>query len=70
MVALRKKIYTTIEELQTDLDQWLKYYNEERTHSGKHYYGKTPLQTFQDSKHLAKEKQFYFSDNTNQIPAV
>ena len=31
-------------------------YNEERTHSGKYCYGKTPMQTFQDSIALAKEK--------------
>ena len=31
-------------------------YNEERTHSGKYCYGKTPMQTFQDSIPLAKEK--------------
>lgn len=55
-IAFRKKIYRSIEELQKDLDSWLHYYNQERTHSGKHCYGKTPMQTFQDSKSLAREK--------------
>lgn len=55
-IAFRKKIYRTIEELQQDLDQWVGYYNQERTHSGKYCFGKTPMQTFQDSLHLAKEK--------------
>jgi len=55
-VAFRKKIYHSIEELQVDLDQWLQDYNHERTHSGKYCFGKTPYQTFQDTKHLAKEK--------------
>jgi transposase InsO family protein len=55
-VAFRKKIYHTIEELQTDLDQWLRQYNHERTHSGKYCFGKTPYQTFQETKHLAQEK--------------
>jgi len=32
------------------------YYNNERTHSGKHCFGKTPMQTFLDSKDIAKEK--------------
>ena len=32
-------------------------YNENRPHSGKYCFGKTPMQTFQDSKHLAEEKQ-------------
>lgn len=55
-VAFRKKIYHSIEELQTDLDQWLRQYNHERTHTGKYCFGKTPYQTFQETKHLAKEK--------------
>ena len=54
--ALRKKIYTSLEDLQADVDIWLKSYNEERTHSGKYCYGKTPLQTFLDAKHVALEK--------------
>lgn len=56
-VAFRKKLYTSIEEMQTDLDEWLLYYNNERTHSGKYCYGKTPMLTFTESLHLAKEKR-------------
>jgi transposase InsO family protein len=55
-VTFRKKLYKTIEELQADLDHWLKVYNEERTHQGRWCYGKTPMQTFVDSIPLAKEK--------------
>lgn len=55
-VAFRKKIYNSTEELQQDLDQWLDYYNNQRPHSGRYCYGKTPMQTFKDSIHLAKEK--------------
>jgi hypothetical protein len=55
-VAFRKKLYHSIAELQADLDLWLKYYNEERTHQGRWCYGKTPMQTFLDSVPLAKEK--------------
>lgn len=55
-IAFRKKIYTTIQDLQDDLDLWLLEYNKERTHSGKYCYGKTPMQTFNDSLKLAKEK--------------
>jgi hypothetical protein len=55
-VAMRKKIYSSLEELQKDLDEWLYYYKHERSHSGKYCYVKTPMQTFQDSKHLALEK--------------
>ena len=55
-VAFRKKIYHTLEELQADLDTWLHYYNHERTHSGKHCFGRTPYQTFQETKSLAHAK--------------
>ena len=56
-VAFRKKLYTSLEEIQKDLDEWLTQYNEQRTHQGRWCYGKTPMQTFLDSIHLAKEKQ-------------
>lgn len=56
-IAFRKKIYKSIEELQTDLDLWLNEYNNNRPHTGKYCYGKTPMQTWKDSLHLAKEKQ-------------
>jgi len=55
-IAFRKKIYKTIEELQTDLDLWLYEYNNNRPHTGKYCYGKTPMQTWKDSMHLAKDK--------------
>jgi hypothetical protein len=56
-IAFRKKLYRTLEQLQTDLEAWLVEYNENRPHSGKYCFGKTPMQTFRDSKHLAEEKQ-------------
>jgi transposase InsO family protein len=56
-IAFRKKIYRSIEELQSDLDAWLKYYNEERTHQGRWCYGKTPMQTFIDTLPIAQEKR-------------
>lgn len=55
-IAFRKKVYNSLEELQVEVDNWMKGYNNERTHSGKYCFGKTPLQTFQESKHLAQEK--------------
>jgi transposase InsO family protein len=55
-VAFRKKLYRSLEELQADVDAWLSEYNEKREHSGKYCYGKTPWQTFLDSKHLAQAK--------------
>lgn len=55
--AFRRKLYTTLDQLQADVDVWIKSYNEERTHSGKHCFGKTPMQTLTDSKPLALAKQ-------------
>lgn len=67
-VAFRKKLYTTLEELQADLDVWLHWFNTERTHSGRYCYGKTPLQTFTDSRHLAKEKELDLAHLTPGVP--
>jgi transposase InsO family protein len=55
-VAFRKKIYHSLEEIQEDVDKWIEEYNTERTHSGKYCFGKTPRQTFLDSKKLAEDK--------------
>jgi len=55
-VAFRKKLYRSLEELQADLEVWQAEYNQKREHSGKYCYGKTPRQTFLDSKHLAQAK--------------
>ena len=55
-IAFRKKLYRTLEELQIDLNHWLSKYNEQRPHSGKYCYGKTPMQTFRATLHLAVEK--------------
>ena len=56
-VAFRRRVYTTVEDIQADLDNWMRHYNEERPHSGKFCFGKTPMQTFLDSKHLSDDKQ-------------
>lgn len=55
-IAFRKKLYESIEQLQQDVDRWLKNYNEERPHSGRFCFGKTPMETFLDSKKLVEQK--------------
>jgi len=55
-VAFRKKIYTTLDELQADLDAWITSYNHERTHQGKMCCGRTPMATFEDGKRICREK--------------
>ena len=57
-VAFRKKLYSSLAELQADADKWIDYYNRERPHSGRYCYGKTPLQTFRESKKLVEAKQW------------
>lgn len=57
-VAFRKKIFKTLDELQRDLDAWIKKYNEERTHQGKMCCGRTPWQTFLDGSHVWNQKHF------------
>src|SRR5215211_7524187 len=55
-VAFRKRIYGSIAELQEDLDEWIRSYNENRPHQGRWCFGKTPMQTFLDATPLAREK--------------
>jgi len=55
-VVFRKKVYRSIDELQTDLESWIKEYNEARPHQGRWCFGKTPMQTFLDAMPIAKEK--------------
>ena len=69
-IAFRKKVYESIETLQADLDAWLEQYNTQRTHSGKHCYGKTPMQTWHDSIDLARQKMLDDIKQTNQPNAA
>jgi transposase InsO family protein len=55
-IAFRKTIYSDLETLQADLDQWLEYYNRERTHQGKMCCGRTPWDTLLDGKGIWQEK--------------
>ena len=55
-IAFRKKLYRSIDELQTDLDAWLAEFNLNRPHQGRWCFGKTPMQTFLDAKPIAQEK--------------
>ena len=65
-VAFRKKIYTSTEEIQVDLDIFMATYNNERTNQGKHCQGRTPMQTFQDGRPLYQQYVFENSEEENQ----
>jgi transposase InsO family protein len=55
-IAFRKKIYSNLETLQADLDEFLHRYNNERTHQGKRCKGRTPMVTFAEGKKIFNEK--------------
>lgn len=60
-ITFRKKLYSDLVELQKDLDEWLIYYNNDRTHQGKMCHGRTPMDTLLDGKRIWAQK------NLNQI---
>jgi transposase InsO family protein len=45
-VTFRKKIYTSIEELNDDLDKYIDFYNYKRTHQGKRTNGRVPAELY------------------------
>ena len=54
-VAFRKKIYGSLDAIQTDLDEFMKYYNYDRTNQGKHCDGKTPAETLEQGYKFYKK---------------
>ncbi len=65
-VAFRKRIYSSLEQLQGDLDQWVYQYNNDRTHQGKMCCGRTPMQTFLDANPIIQQK----TNNLNERDAT
>ncbi len=55
-VIFRKKLFGDIDTLQTELDEWMHYYNNVRTHQGKMCCGRTPIETLTDGKKIWREK--------------
>jgi transposase InsO family protein len=66
-VAFRKKLYVTLQEIQADLDDFMVYYNSQRTNQGRSCQGRTPIQTFQDGLELYQQ---YVYDAVEEIEAV
>jgi len=56
-VTFRKHVYSSIEQLQSDLDDWLEKFNTDRTHQGKMCCGRTPLETMIDGKKIWQQKK-------------
>jgi hypothetical protein len=55
-MGVRKKIYSDLDVLQMDPDEYINHYNHERTHQGKRCQGRTPMQTFIDGKQYFAQK--------------
>lgn len=55
-VTFRKKLYSSLEELQKDLDEWMIYYNNDWTDQGQMCCGRKPLETLSDGKSIWTEK--------------
>ena len=51
-VAFRKKRYTSLDDMQIDLDEYMKTYNFDRTNQGKRCQGRTPFETFDEGYKL------------------
>jgi transposase InsO family protein len=51
-VAFRKKLYRSMEEIQADLDEYMAWYNRERTNQGRYCQGRTPMETFLEGLEL------------------
>jgi transposase InsO family protein len=67
-VAFRKKLYRTLEEIQTDLDEYMGYYNRERTNQGRYCQGRTPVETFADG--LALYQKFVFESPAEETEVM
>lgn len=55
-VTFRKKVYSDLETLQMDLNEYMNEHNYKRTHQGKRCQGRTPMETFLESKKYFVEK--------------
>lgn len=55
-ITFRKKLYSDLEALQKDLDEYIHLYNYERTHQGKRCKGRTPIETFIEGKEIYNKK--------------
>lgn len=51
----RQKFYESLDEMQSDLDEFLQHYNTKRAHQGRNMNGRTPLQVFIATPDIPKE---------------
>ena len=53
-----RRLNANTQLLTIALDEWITYYNNDRTHQGKMCCGRTPIQTLNDGIAIWKEKAF------------
>lgn len=57
VLAFRRTFYESVEQLQTDLDTYLEFYNRQRAHQGYRTKGRTPFQAFLDGvKQISQDR--------------
>jgi transposase InsO family protein len=56
-IAFRKKLYESLDQLQVDLDEYMNFYNRERSHQGYRTQGRTPYQAFIDALNQASQNE-------------
>ena len=68
--AFRKKIFTSLEQLQADLDAWINTITTSDHTPGKMCCGRTPMQTFTESLEIAKSKMLTEQHQTDAATAA
>ena len=66
-VAFRKKLYGSLEEMQGDLDAYLRNYNFDRTNQGKRCKGKTPYETFSEGVELYRKMVYDSKEESEEL---
>ena len=66
-VAFRRKLYTSVEDMQIDLDTYMKEYNFERTNQGKRCQGRTPYETFSEGVKLYNDLVYTDLEKSKEI---
>lgn len=69
-VAFRKKLYSSIDEIQKDLDAFMEFYNKERTNQGKRCQGRTPYETFLEGVEKYQEMVFDKKEEFSDLPPL
>ncbi len=58
--------YRKSEIHKPDLDEFVEYYNNQRTNQGQYCQGRTPMQTFEDGNELYRQ---YVHDSVDEVEA-